>query len=136
MSILNAPYFQNEAAAYAKLESIVWPHGPVCPHCGTMELMKRMGGEATRPELYKRSFARLQFLFNLQADLLAAFGVCGTTAYVHLLVPESKIIFHFALRFNLILVAAQRRQDAVKPNPLANGTLPPNIAGVNSGGAG
>ncbi len=52
-SVLNAPYFQDEEAAYAKLESIVWPHGPVCPHCGVMERMKRMGGAATRPGLFK-----------------------------------------------------------------------------------
>lgn len=37
MSILNAPFFHDEAAAYAKLESIVWPSGPVCPHCGGLE---------------------------------------------------------------------------------------------------
>lgn len=59
-SILNAPYFQDEEAAYAKLESIVWPHGPVCPHCETMERMKRMGGEATRPGLYKCYACRKQ----------------------------------------------------------------------------
>jgi transposase-like protein len=33
-SILNQPQFYDEAAAFAKLESIVWPNGPVCPHCG------------------------------------------------------------------------------------------------------
>lgn len=60
MSILNAPYFQDEEAAYAKLESIVWPHGPVCLHCGTMERMKRMGGDATRPGLYKCYACRKQ----------------------------------------------------------------------------
>lgn len=59
-SILNAPYFQDEEAAYAKLESIVWPHGPVCPHCGVMEKMKRMGGTATRPGLYKCYACRKQ----------------------------------------------------------------------------
>jgi transposase-like protein len=59
-SILNALYFQDEEAAYAKLESIVWPHGPVCPHCGVMEKMKRMGGAATRPGLYKCYACRKQ----------------------------------------------------------------------------
>ncbi|KAB2944104.1 MAG: IS1595 family transposase [Hyphomicrobium sp.] len=34
MSILNAAHFHDEAAAITKLESIVWPEGPVCPHCG------------------------------------------------------------------------------------------------------
>ncbi|MFO1169612.1 MAG: IS1595 family transposase [Hyphomicrobiaceae bacterium] len=34
MSILNQPFFHDEAAAFAKLESVLWPNGPVCPHCG------------------------------------------------------------------------------------------------------
>jgi transposase-like protein len=57
---LNAPYFQDEEAAYAKLESIVWPQGPVCPHCGVMERMKRMGGNATRIGAYKCYACRKQ----------------------------------------------------------------------------
>jgi len=35
-SILNQPHFHDEAAAFAKLESIVWPNCPVCPHCGAI----------------------------------------------------------------------------------------------------
>lgn len=35
-SILNKPHFQDEAT-FTKLESIVWPDGPVCPHCGGMD---------------------------------------------------------------------------------------------------
>jgi transposase-like protein len=34
MSVLSAPYFHDEEAAFAKLESVAWPNGPVCPHCG------------------------------------------------------------------------------------------------------
>jgi transposase-like protein len=34
MSILSAPYFHDETAAYAELEATLWPNGPVCPHCG------------------------------------------------------------------------------------------------------
>jgi transposase-like protein len=47
------PYFQDEGVAYAKLESIVWPNGPVCPHCGLLGRMKTMGGTTTRSGLYK-----------------------------------------------------------------------------------
>jgi transposase-like protein len=36
MSVFDRPQFHDEAAAYAKLESIVWPHGIVCPHCGVI----------------------------------------------------------------------------------------------------
>ena len=34
MQTFNEPFFQNEAAARAKIESVRWPNGPVCPHCG------------------------------------------------------------------------------------------------------
>ncbi len=34
MSNLSAPYLHNEEAAYGFLESVLWPDGPVCPHCG------------------------------------------------------------------------------------------------------
>ena len=59
-SVLNQPYFQDEDAAYAKLESIVWPNGATCPHCGCVDRMKKMGGEATRPGLYKCYACRKQ----------------------------------------------------------------------------
>lgn len=35
MSVLSKPYFHDEKAAFAKLESVLWPTGPVCPHCGS-----------------------------------------------------------------------------------------------------
>ncbi len=59
-SVLDAPHFQNETAAYAKLESLVWPNGPVCPHCGSADRMKLMGGKATRPGLHKCYACRKQ----------------------------------------------------------------------------
>ncbi|MBM9594467.1 IS1595 family transposase [Roseitranquillus sediminis] len=34
MSILSRPYFHNEEAAFAHVESVMWPSGPECPHCG------------------------------------------------------------------------------------------------------
>lgn len=34
MSVLSRPYFHNEQAAFDFVEAIIWPQGPVCPHCG------------------------------------------------------------------------------------------------------
>jgi transposase-like protein len=59
-SVLNQPFFQDEEAAYAKLESFVWPNGPVCAHCGSTDKMRRMGGTATRAGLYKCHACRKQ----------------------------------------------------------------------------
>ncbi|WP_420431064.1 IS1595 family transposase [Hyphobacterium sp.] len=37
MSVLSSAYFHDEEAAFAKLESVIWPEGPVCSHCGGTE---------------------------------------------------------------------------------------------------
>lgn len=34
-SILSAPYFHDEQAAYDFVEARLWPNGPVCPKCGS-----------------------------------------------------------------------------------------------------
>lgn len=31
-----APQFTDETAAREYLERLLWPEGPVCPHCGTI----------------------------------------------------------------------------------------------------
>ncbi|WP_169816620.1 transposase [Rhodovibrio salinarum] len=37
MSVLITPYFHDDIVAFANLEAIMWPKGPVCPHCDSME---------------------------------------------------------------------------------------------------
>lgn len=43
-SALSAPWFHDEAAAYAKLESILWPNGPYCPRCGGFDRITKVRG--------------------------------------------------------------------------------------------
>lgn len=54
-SILNAPYFHDEATAYEYVERHLWPTGPVCPHCGNCDSAKigRLTGKTTRIGLRK-----------------------------------------------------------------------------------
>lgn len=33
-AVFDAPHFHNEAAAFEYVEALLWPRGPVCPHCG------------------------------------------------------------------------------------------------------
>lgn len=49
MSILTKPYFHDEEAAFAKLESIVWPNGPVCPKCGHKDKIYSLQGVRSKP---------------------------------------------------------------------------------------
>jgi len=48
MSVLNRSHFYNEKAAFAYVESILWPQGPVCPHCGAMERGYALKGVRTK----------------------------------------------------------------------------------------
>ena len=60
-SVLDQPRFRNEAAAYAYVESIVWPNGRVCPHCGVIGESGRLKGKSTRIGVYKCYACRKPF---------------------------------------------------------------------------
>ncbi|HEY8193966.1 MAG TPA: IS1595 family transposase, partial [Hyphomicrobium sp.] len=49
MSALSEPHFHNETAAFEKLESLIWPLGPVCPHCGGKDRIYKLQGVRTKP---------------------------------------------------------------------------------------
>jgi transposase-like protein len=60
-SVLSAKHLHDEEAAYKFLEALIWPEGPVCPHCGGFERISKMHGKATRIGLYKCYQCRQQF---------------------------------------------------------------------------
>ena len=49
MSVLSAPYMHDEAAAFEHVEAILWPHGPVCPHCGVVDRAYHLKGVRSKP---------------------------------------------------------------------------------------
>lgn len=53
-SVLSAAHFQDEVAAFAYVESKLWPEGPVCPHCGSFgDKVGKLNGKTTRLGLHK-----------------------------------------------------------------------------------
>jgi transposase-like protein len=54
-SVLSAPHFHNEEAAFAYVEALLWPNGPVCPHCGNCDSDRigRLQGKSSRIGLRK-----------------------------------------------------------------------------------
>src|SRR5665811_2308072 len=94
MSILSAPHFHNEAAAFARLEAIVWPQGPHCPRCGGFDRITdvkgaRMGARRCGPckreftvtvgTIFERSHIKLHIWF--QAAHLMASSKKGFSAH-------------------------------------------------------
>lgn len=47
--IFSAPHFHDDDAARAYLSSVLWPDGPVCPHCGVIN----HAYETKRPGVYR-----------------------------------------------------------------------------------
>ena len=45
--------YTDENAAREHLEALLWPDGPICPHCGTIDQATRLKGKSTRPGLPK-----------------------------------------------------------------------------------
>ena len=60
-SLLSQKHLQDEQAAYDWVEAHVWPDGPVCPHCGSVERISKMAGKTTRFGLYKCYACRQPF---------------------------------------------------------------------------
>lgn len=53
--------FRDEAAAYACIESIVWPDGPVCHHCGGRSRIGLLRGASVHIGTYKCYTCRRPF---------------------------------------------------------------------------
>src|SRR5690349_13749569 len=66
-SVLSAPRFHNEEAAFEYVEAQLWPEGPVCPHCGNTDGAKigRLAGKTTRPGLRKCYACRKPFTVRM-----------------------------------------------------------------------
>jgi transposase-like protein len=45
--------YTNAGVARQHLESVVWPDGPVCPHCGVVNEATKLEGGKHRPGLYQ-----------------------------------------------------------------------------------
>jgi transposase-like protein len=60
-AILNQPQFQDADKAREYLEALRWPHGAVCPHCGSLGKHLVLKGKAYRPGLYKCADCYAQF---------------------------------------------------------------------------
>jgi len=66
-SVLQAPQFTDEAAAYQYVERHLWPTGPICPHCGNCDQQKigRLNGKTTRIGLRKCYECRKPFTVKM-----------------------------------------------------------------------
>lgn len=88
------PHFTNEDKAREKLESIRWPEGPFCPHCGSFNAT-RLQGKKARPGVVQCNDCRQQF-----------------TVTVGTVFERSKVPLHKWLLCNHLLVSSKKGMSA------------------------
>ena len=65
-SVLSAPHFHCENAAFEYVEARLWPNGPVCPHCkATGDKIGRLTGKSSRAGLRKCYACRKPFTVRI-----------------------------------------------------------------------
>lgn len=90
-SHLSNVIFQDDSKAREWLEARLWAHGPVCPHCGSVNTATELQGKAHRPGVYQcnESACREQFTVTvgtvferskipLSKWLMAVFLMCSS----------------------------------------------------------
>src|SRR5579863_4938645 len=58
---IQAKALTDETAAREAMEAVLWPHGPNCPHCGSVEKLGKVEGKSARPGLYYCGDCKKQF---------------------------------------------------------------------------
>src|SRR5271170_5448663 len=65
MAGLIAAHHQDADAAREHLERLLWPDGPICPHCGLIGEAYKLNGKTTRAGLYKCAGCREPFTITV-----------------------------------------------------------------------
>ena len=86
MSAIDQAHFKNDDSAFAYLEAIRWPDGPVCPHCGIINHAYALKNHRYRcgEKVCRKDFSvRVGTVFEdspikLHKWLLAAYLVCSS----------------------------------------------------------
>ena len=92
MSVLSKAYMYDEAAAFAHVEAMLWPQGPVCSNCGNTERIYVLAGV--------RSKASKKHPEGIERHGLKKCGVCRKqfTVRVGTIFEDSHIALHLWLQ--------------------------------------
>ena len=92
-SSLNAPHFHDDDKAREYLESLRWPDGAVCPHCGSIGEHYRLEGKAHRKGLLKCSEKECRKQFSVTVGTVferSKIGLSKWLAAAYLLCSSKK----------------------------------------------
>ena len=91
MSVLSDPIFHDEHAAYAYMESILWPDGPVCPKYGVVDNAIELKGKRARQGLRRCNDCKKDFTVKVGTVFEASHvSMCHWLQATYLLAASKK----------------------------------------------
>jgi transposase-like protein len=131
-SILSAPHFHDEAAAYAFVEARLWANGRDCPHCGVVDKSGPLKGKSTRIRVYKCYACRKPFTVKVGTVFEASnINLHIWLQAIHLLASSKKGFSanQFARTLGVSLKAAWFMAHRIREAMRADATIPFGKAG-------
>jgi transposase-like protein len=122
-AIFSDAKFRDDAAARKHLESLRWPTGPVCPHCGGLERNSAVNGQSHRDGLYFCGDCRSQFTVTvgtvferskipLHKWLMAAHLMCASKKGI----SSKQIERMLGVTYKTAWFLTHRLREAMKPD--------------------
>lgn len=121
------PIYSNEDKAREHLESLQWPNGPVCPHCGNCdgERITKLQGKSTRPGVFKCKECRKPFSVTVSTVMeRSKIPLTKWLAAMHLMTASKKGVSAHQLHrmlgvtYESAWFLAHRLREAMRdPNP-------------------
>ena len=118
--ILDMPYFHCEEAAFAHLESVLWPNGPICPQVACKGKLQRLGRlKKTRTKVGQQTVERVERL-----GLHHCYN-CGRTFTVRkgTVFEKSHLPLHRWLQAIYIVTSAKRSTSTRQIQSMLGGSL-------------
>lgn len=129
---ITEPIYSDEDKAREHLESLQWPNGPVCPHCGNCDPARitKLAGKSTRPGVYKCKECRKPFSVTVGTVMERSKIPLGKwLAAMHLMVASKKGVSAHQLHrmlgitYEAAWFLAHRLREAMRPDLSSTGPL-------------
>jgi transposase-like protein len=90
MPNISDPIYHNADKAREHLETLYWPEGPVCPHCGVINEATKLQGKSTRKGVYKCNACEKPFTVTVGTVMEDSKIPLNKWVYAFAMVSESK----------------------------------------------
>lgn len=122
--------YTDETAARKHLQALLWPEGPICPHCGVVNEATELKGKSTRPGVFKcracekpfsvtvgTVFERSKIALNLWVYAVDLMTSCKNGVSAHEIHRRLRVTYKTAW---FMMHRIRKALDEVSPTPMGS----------------